>query len=31
MADKVDSQLEKMTDELQYYKDEALFSAKEIT
>jgi predicted N-acyltransferase len=31
MADKVDSQLEKMVDELQFYKDEALFSAKELT
>lgn len=31
MADKVDNNLEKMVDELAYYKEEALFSAKEIT
>ena len=31
MADKVDNNLEKMVDELAYYKEEALFSGKEIT
>lgn len=31
MADKVDNQLEKMVDELTYYKEEALFSSKELT
>jgi U3 small nucleolar RNA-associated protein 6 len=31
MADKVDSNLEKMVDELAYYKEEALFSQKELT
>ena len=31
MADKVDNNLEKMVDELAYYKEESLFSAKEIT
>jgi len=31
MADKVDNHLEKMVDELAYYKEESLFSGKEIT
>lgn len=31
MADKVEKNLGKMVDELQYYKDEAVFSAKEIS
>ena len=31
MADKVDNHLEKMVDELNFYKEEALFSGKEIT
>jgi|DEB19_MinimDraft_2_1074335.scaffolds.fasta_scaffold302907_1 hypothetical protein len=31
MADKVDSLLEKMVDELAYYQKETLFSKKEIT
>lgn len=31
MADKVDALLEKMTDELAFYKDESLFSHAEIT
>jgi len=31
MADKVENILEKMVDEFTYYKDESLFSAKEIT
>ena len=31
MADKVESLLEKMVDEFTYYKDESLFSGKEIT
>ena len=30
MADKVDNHLEKMVDELNFYKEEALFSGKEI-
>ena len=30
MADKVDNHLEKMVDELTFYKEEALFSGKEI-
>jgi len=31
MADKVESLLEKMIDEFTYYKEESLFSGKEIT
>ena len=31
MADKVESLLEKMIDEFAYYKDESIFSNKEIT
>ena len=31
MADKVDNIMEKIVDELTYYKEEALFSNKEIT
>jgi hypothetical protein len=31
MADKVESLLEKMIDEFTYYKDESLFTGKEIT
>jgi hypothetical protein len=30
MADRVESTMEKMVDELAYYKEEALFSGKEI-